>query len=151
MSKDDLRRTSSGYFARQSAADFFNSSFNSKSCSCSKNHALVSFCFFKGGSAIASQDKRLNHLFSTLGTMTMTQKVSAQSVPCHLLFTKTWFVAFLQSSLSHARLFIPTSATTSEKNNLHAIKDERERLHHINRACYCHPLIAFSNLSNCHP
>ena len=37
------------------------------------------------------------------------------------------------------------------KNNLHAIKDERERLHHINRACYCHPLIAFSNLSNCHP
>ena len=45
----------------------------------------------------------------------MTQKVSAQSVPCHLLFKKTWLVAFLQSSLSHARLFIPTSATTLEK------------------------------------
>ena len=87
---------------------FFKSSSNSKSCSCSKNHVHVSFRFFEGGSAIASQDKRLNHLFSTLGTMTMTHKVSAQSVPCHLLFKKG-FVAFLQSSLSHARLFIPTS------------------------------------------
>ena len=83
-----LLRSLSGKLARYSATDFFKSSFNSKPCSCSKNQSRVSFCFFKGGSAIASQDKRLNHLFSTLGTMTMTHKVSAQSVPCHLLFKK---------------------------------------------------------------
>lgn len=93
-----------------------------KPCSCSKNHAHVSFRFFEGGSAIASQDKRLNHLFSTLGTMTMTQKVSAQSVPCHLLLKKKRFVAFLQSSLSHARLFLPTSATTLEKTTYMQLK-----------------------------
>ena len=116
-SKDAVGRSSEklGELLRNSATDFFKSSFNSTSWSCSKNHSLVSFRFFKGGSAIASQDKRLNHLFSTLGTMTMTQKVSAQSVPCHPLFKKTWFVAFLQSTLSHARLFLPTSATTLEK------------------------------------
>ena len=121
-----------------------------KPCSCSKNHAHVSFRFFEGGSAIASQDKRLNHLFSTLGTMTMTQKVSAQSVPCHLLLKKK--VCCIPSIKFEPRTTVPTNICNYfGKNNLHAIKDERERLHHINRVCYCHPLIAFTSLSNCHP
>ena len=142
------RRLFSGKLARYSATDFFKSSFNSTSWSCSKNHSLVSFRFFKGGSAIASQDKRLNHLFSTLGTMTMTQKVSAQSVPCHLLFKKTCIpsIKFEPRTTVHTNI-----CNYFGKNNLHAVKDERERLHHINRACYCHALIAFSDLSNCHP
>ena len=77
------RRLFSGKLPRYFATDFFKSSSNSKCCSCFKNHSLVSFRFFEGGSAIASQDKRLNHLFSTLGTMTMTQKseCSICSVP----------------------------------------------------------------------
>ena len=151
-SKDAVGRSSEKLWEllRYSATDFFQSSFNSTSWSCFKNHSRVSFCFFKGGSAIASQDKRLNHLFSTLGTMTMTHKVSAQSVPCHLLFKKKGLLhSFNQVWATHDCSY--QHLQLRWKNNLHAIKDERERLHHINRACYCHPLIAFSNLSNCHP